>query len=60
MAAMKIILTKLAYIINANAVRGCSYENFLHKNLSYESFLTRKFPDLRYYTCTVYYSLTHN
>ena len=32
----------------ANAVRGLSYEIFLHENLSYESFLTRKFPDLQY------------
>ena len=34
--------------INVNVVRGHSYENFQHENLSYESFLTRKFPDLRY------------
>ena len=49
MAATKINLTKLVCTINANVVRGRSYEkNFLHKNLSYESFFTRKFPDLRY------------
>ena len=34
--------------INANAVKGRSYENVLHDNLSYESFFTRKFPDLHY------------
>ena len=43
MAATKINLTKLVRTINDNAVRGRSYEN-----LSYESFFTRKFPDLRY------------
>ena len=36
------------HTINANAVRGRSYENFLHENLSHESFFTRKFPDLWY------------
>ena len=41
-------LQKLACTINANAVRDRSYENFLHENLSYESFFTRKFPDLQY------------
>ena len=44
----KLILRKLAHTINVNAVRGRSYENFLHKNLSYESFFIRKFPDLQY------------
>ena len=48
MAATKINLTKLACTINANAVRGRSYEKFLQENLSYESLFTRKFPDLRY------------
>jgi hypothetical protein len=33
--------------ININVLRGHSYENLLHENLSYESFLTRKFSDLR-------------
>ena len=42
MVAMKINLTKLARTINANAVRCRSYENFLHENLSYKSFFTRK------------------
>ena len=50
MAATKINLTKLVRTINANVVRGRSYEIFLHETLSYESFFTRKFPDLRYYT----------
>ena len=40
MAAM---LRKLACTINTNAVRGRFYER-----LSYESFFTRKFPDLQY------------
>ena len=49
MAAMKkLILPKLVRTIDANAVRGRSYEISLHENLSYESFFTRKFPDLRY------------
>ena len=26
-------------------------KNFQNKNLSYESFITRKFPDLQYQTC---------
>ena len=39
----KLILRKLACTINANAVRGSFYEN-----LSYKSFFTLKFPDLRY------------
>ena len=33
----KLILQKLVHTINANAVRGHSYEISLHKNLSYES-----------------------
>ena len=38
------------HTINTNAVRGRSYmqKNFLHENLSYESFFTQKFPDLQY------------
>ena len=44
----KLILWKLVHTINANAVKGCSYKKFLHENLSYKSFFTRKFPDLRY------------
>ena len=36
-------LRKLACTINANAVRDCSYENFLHKNLSYKSFFNENF-----------------
>ena len=44
MAATKINLTKLVHTINANTVRGCSYEKFLH-----ESFFTLKFPDLWYF-----------
>ena len=43
----KLILRKLARTINANAVRGRSYEFFLHGNLSYISLFTRKIPDLR-------------
>ena len=39
--------------ISANAVGGRSYEIFLHENLSYESFFTRKFPDLRYSVTTL-------
>ena len=57
MAARKINLTKLLHTINTNAVRGHSYENFLHDNLSYESFFAQKFPDLRYYR--MIYRLTH-
>ena len=57
MAAMKINLTKLLHTINANTVRDRSYKNFLHENLSYESFFARKFPDLRYYG--MIYRLTH-
>ena len=49
MAATKINLTKLACIINDNAVRGCSYENFLTRKFIIRKFLTRKFPDLQYY-----------
>ena len=48
MAAMKINLMKLLHTINANTVRDRSYENFLHKNLSYESFFARKSTVLRY------------
>ena len=34
--------------INVNEIRGRSYEKkFQHENLSYKSFLTQKFPDLR-------------
>ena len=40
MAATKINLMRT---INVNVVRGQSYEN-----VSYKSFLTQKFPDLRY------------
>ena len=43
---MKIILTKISMHYYANAVRGRSYEIFLHEYLSYESYFTRKFPDL--------------
>ena len=43
----EINLTKFVRTINANPVRGRSYEIFLHENLLYESFFTRKFPDLR-------------
>ena len=49
MAATKINLyEKRMRTINVNVVRDHSYENFQHKSLSYESFLTRKFPDLLY------------
>ena len=34
--------------VDANAVRGHSHKKFLHKNLSYESVFTQKFPDLWY------------
>ena len=47
MLAMK-ISRKLVHTTNANEVRGRSYEIFLHENLSYKSFFTRKFPDLQY------------
>ena len=51
MAAMKINLTKLACTINANAIRVIPTRKFLHENLSYyESFFTRKFPDLWYFS----------
>ena len=44
MAATKINLTKKCmHTINVNMVRGHSYKNFQHDNLSYKSFLTRKF-----------------
>ena len=46
MAATKINLTKLVHTINANVV--FLQKKLLHGNLSYESFFTRKFPDLRY------------
>ena len=42
----KLILQKCMRTINVNVVRGHSYEIFQHKNLSYESFITQKFPDL--------------
>ena len=48
MRLRKLILRKLVHAINTNAVRGRSYEIFLHENLSYESFFTQKFPDQRY------------
>ena len=37
------------HTININMVRGHSYKKFLRENLSYESFLTQKFPDLQYF-----------
>ena len=49
----KLSLRKLVRTINANVVRGRSYELFLHKNLPYESFFTRKFPDLWHCIMTV-------
>ena len=42
--------TKLMCTVNVNVARGHSYENVLHENLSYESFLTRKFSNLLYCT----------
>ena len=39
---------KRMHTINANVVQGCSYEIFQHENLSYESFVTRKFSDVWY------------
>ena len=49
MAAMKInLIYEKMRTINANVVRGRSYDNFSHENLSYESFFTRKSPDLWY------------
>ena len=48
MVATKINLTKISAHYYANAVRGRSYEKFLHENFSYESFFTQKFPDIRY------------
>ena len=33
--------------INASVVQGRSYKIFQHENLSYESFVMQKFPDLR-------------
>ena len=37
MALRKLILQKFVHAINANMVRGPSYEIFLHENLSHES-----------------------
>ena len=37
MVATKLILRKLACTINANAVRGCSYDFFLHENFKYHT-----------------------
>ena len=47
MMATKINLMKIS-VRYANVVRGHTYENFLHENLSYESFFTQKFPDQWY------------
>ena len=41
MAAVKITLMKMH--VNINVVLG---QNFQHENLSYESFITQKFPNL--------------
>ena len=46
--------------INPNTVRGHSYENFLHENLLYESFFTRKFPDLQGYIRLVHNTILKN
>ena len=56
----KLILRKLAYYtINANAVRGHSYEIFLHgfRSLSYESFQIYGTP---YCNILLYNKLTHD
>ena len=47
--------------ISANAVRGRSYKKIFTRNLSYESFFTRKFPDLRYISLwsSGHYACTH-
>ena len=50
MAATKINLTKLACTINANAVRGRSYEKFFTRKFIIRKFLYTKFPDLWYIT----------
>ena len=50
MAATKINLTKLACTINANAVRGRSYEKFFTRK-----FIIQKFPYTKISRSTVYY-----
>ena len=40
--------------INVNVVRGHSYENFQHENLSYESFFCTEISRSTVYKCYVY------
>ena len=52
MAAMKLILQKLVHAINANTVRGRSYEkNFTRK------FIIQKFLHMKISRSTVFYGL---
>ena len=53
----KLTLQTLVHTINAIVVRGRSYENFLHKKLSYKSFFTWKFPDLWCFLDTLNHSI---